>query len=251
MIPYIELTSFRLGPLTIQVWGLFVALGIVVGAWVSSKMATYRGQDPKLILDLATWVIIAAMFGARVVYYVYEPGSLLADPLEFFRVWHGGMSVMGGFLGAVIAGVIFLRKRHVDVWAYADTAIFGLPVGLFIGRIGCFLIHDHPGTLSDFALAVQYPEGARHDHGLYLSLNGLILAVVFLIMFKKKVQTGAYIVVFLIWYGLVRFYLDFYRATDGDIVDTRYLGLTPAQYFSLAMVGAGIWLYFKKLSKKN
>jgi phosphatidylglycerol:prolipoprotein diacylglycerol transferase len=79
----------------------------------------------------------------------------------------------------------------------------------------------------------------------------LILAVVFLIMFKKKVQTGAYIVVFLIWYGLVRFYLDFYRATDGVIVDTRYLGLTPAQYFSLAMVGAGIWLYFKKLSKKN
>jgi phosphatidylglycerol:prolipoprotein diacylglycerol transferase len=251
MIPYIEYTSFQLGPLTIQVWGLFVALGIVVGAWVSSKMATHRGQDPKLILDLATWVIIAAMFGARVVYYVYEPGSLLADPLEFFRVWHGGMSVMGGFLGAVIAGVIFLRKRHVDVWAYSDTAIFGLPVGLFIGRIGCFLIHDHPGTLSDFALAVQYPEGARHDHGLYLSLNGLILAVVFLIMFKKKVQTGAYIVVFLIWYGLVRFYLDFYRATDGVIVDTRYLGLTPAQYFSLAMVGAGIWLYFKKLSKKN
>lgn len=251
MIPYIEFTSFKLGPLTIQVWGLLVALGIVVGAWVSSKMAKHRGQDPKLILDLATWVIIAAMVGARIVYYVYEPAALIADPLEFFRVWHGGMSVMGGFLGAVIAGVIFLRKRHVDVWAYADTAIFGLPVGLFIGRIGCFLIHDHPGTLSDFALAVQYPEGARHDHGLYLSLNGLILAVVFLIMFKKKVQTGAYIVVFLIWYGLVRFYLDFYRATDGVIVDTRYLGLTPAQYFSLVMVGAGIWLYFKKLSKKN
>jgi phosphatidylglycerol:prolipoprotein diacylglycerol transferase len=251
MIPYIEFTSFKLGPLTIQVWGLLVALGIIVGAWVSSQMAKHRGQDPKLILDLATWVIIAAMVGARIVYYVYEPAALIADPLEFFRVWHGGMSVMGGFLGAVIAGVIFLRKRHVDVWAYADTAIFGLPVGLFIGRIGCFLIHDHPGTLSDFALAVQYPEGARHDHGLYLSLNGLILAMVFLIMFKKKVQTGAYIVVFLIWYGLVRFYLDFYRATDGVIVDTRYLGLTPAQYFSLAMVGAGIWLYFKKLSKKN
>ncbi|MDG1949968.1 MAG: prolipoprotein diacylglyceryl transferase [bacterium] len=250
MIPYIEFTSFSVGPLTIQVWGLFVALGITVGAWVSLKMAEHRGQDPKLILDLATWVIVAAMIGARVVYYVYEPGALLADPLEFFRVWHGGMSVMGGFLGAVIAGVIFLRKRHVDVWAHADTAIFGLPVGLFIGRIGCFLIHDHPGTLSDFALAVQYPEGARHDHGLYLSLNGLILVVIFLIMFKKKVQIGAYIVVFLIWYGLVRFFLDFYRATDGVIVDTRYVGLTPAQYFSLVMAGAGIWLYFKKLSKK-
>lgn len=251
MIPYFELTSFSLGPLTIQVWGLLVALGIIIGSQVSVWMAKQRGQDPKLLMDLATWVIVGALIMARVVHYVYEPQVLLNDPLEFFRVWHGGMSIMGGFLGAVGTGVWYLRKKHVDVWAYADTALFGLPVGLFIGRIGCFLIHDHPGTLSDFVLAVQYPGGARHDHGLYLSLNGLILAIVFLMMAKRKAQTGAYIVVFMIWYGLVRFFLDFYRATDGVIVDTRYLGLTPAQYFSLLMIAGGVWLYFQKLSKKN
>jgi len=139
-----------------------------------------------------------------------------------------------------------LRRKKVDVYAYVDTAMFGLPLGLFIGRIGCFLIHDHPGTLTDFALGVKYPDGVRHDHGLYLSINGLILFLLFLWLARKQVKTGTYLIVFLGWYGVMRFFLDFLRATDGAIVDTRYLGLTPAQYASLVMVALGLWIWKKK-----
>jgi phosphatidylglycerol---prolipoprotein diacylglyceryl transferase len=171
----------------------------------------------------------------------------LSDPLQFFRVWHGGFSVMGGFLGAVLVGVWYLRRRKVDVFAYADAAVFGVPVGLFIGRIGCFLIHDHPGAFTDFIGGVQYPDGVRHDHGLYLSINGLILFLVFLWMAKRQVRSGMYIVVFLVWYGVMRFFLDFLRATDGAIIDTRYLSLTPAQWMAILMVGAGAGIYYKKL----
>lgn len=251
MIPYIELTIIPIGPIAIQVWGLMVALGILAGAWAAGKMAESRGQDPKIIWDLVTWVIGGAFLGARIVHAIYEPSFYLSNPLQFFAVWHGGWSVMGGFLGAALVGVWYLRRRQVDVWAYSDTAIFGLPLGLFIGRIGCFLIHDHPGTLTDFALGVKYPDGVRHDHGLYLSLNGLILFLAFLMLARKNAKTGTYIVVFLVWYGIVRFFLDFFRATDGAIVDSRYLGLTPAQYLSLVMAAGGIWLYFKKLTRKN
>src|SRR3989338_6145313 len=208
MIPYFQLTTIPLGPVTIQVWGLMVALGILVATCVAAKMARTRGQDPKIIWDLSVWVIIGAFFMARVFMVIYEPGYYLADPVEFFRIWHGGFSIMGGFLGATIAGVWFLRRKHVDVHAYVDTAIFGLPVGLFIGRIGCLLIHDHPGTATDFFLGVQYPDGVvRHDHGLYLSLNGLLLFLVFLLFPKKS--PPFYLILFLIWYGLVRFFLYF------------------------------------------
>jgi phosphatidylglycerol---prolipoprotein diacylglyceryl transferase len=251
MIPYFQFTTIALGPITIQVWGLMVALGILAGALAAAKMATHRGQDGKIIWDLSVWVIVAAMIGARVVHVVYEPSMYLADPLQFFRVWHGGFSVMGGFLGALIAGVWYLKKRKVDVHAYADTAVFGLPLGLFIGRIGCFLIHDHPGTLTDFVGGVQYPDGVRHDHGLYLSINGLLLFLTFLMMAKRGAKTGSYIVVFLLWYGVARFFLDFLRATNGAIVDTRYLGMTPAQYFSLVMVAGGAWVFHRKLSRKH
>lgn len=250
MIPYIELTSFSIGPITIQVWGLLVALGMLAGAKAAAMMARVRGLQETIVWDLAVWVIVGAMLMARVFMLLYEPGYYLADPLEFFRVWHGGFSIMGGFVGAVIAGVWFLRKRQVDVHAYADVVVFGLPLGLFIGRIGCFLIHDHPGTLTDFVMGVQYPDGVRHDHGLYLSLNGLLMFLVFLWMAKRKVQVGMFIVVFLMWYGTVRFFLDFLRATDGAIVDSRYLSLTPAQYISLMMIAAGGW-YWWRLSKQN
>lgn len=251
MIPYFKFTTIALGPITIQVWGLMVALGILVGTWAAARMARRRGQDEKIIWDLSVWVIVAAMIGARVIHVVYEPSTYLSDPLQFFRVWHGGFSVMGGFLGALVVGIWYLRKKKVDVHAYADTAVFGLPLGLFIGRIGCFLIHDHPGTLTDFVGGVQYSDGVRHDHGLYLSINGLLLFLTFLLMARRGAKIGTYIVVFLMWYGVARFFLGFFRATDGAIVDTRYLGLTPAQYFSLVMIAGGVWVFHRKLSRKS
>jgi phosphatidylglycerol---prolipoprotein diacylglyceryl transferase len=235
------------------VWGLLVAMGILAGAWAGAWMAKKRGQNPKIIWDLVTWVIVGAFVVARLFHVIYEPAIYVADPFEFFKIWHGGLSVIGGFIGATMAGVWFLKRKKVDVWAYADSALFGLPLGLFIGRMGCFLIHDHPGTLTDFVLGVKYPDGVRHDHGLYLSINGLILFLLFLWLARKNAKIGTYIIVFLGWYGVVRFYLDFFRATDGSIVDTRYLGLTPAQYGSILMVLLGGWLWCKwsLLSKKN
>ncbi len=245
MIPYFKFTTIPLGPLQIQVWGLLVSLGILAGAWVATKMAEHRKQDPAVVWDVTFWIIIASFIGARIVHLLYEPAYYLSHPLAILQVWHGGFSIMGGFVGAVIAAVVFLRKRKLDLLAYCDTLIFGLPVGLFIGRIGCFLIHDHPGTLTHFVLGVNYPGGVRHDHGLYLSLEGLVLFLLFLFLAHKRVKIGTYLVVFLILDGTIRFFLDFLRATDGPIIDVRYAGLTPAQYFAIIMVIAGIVLYKK------
>jgi phosphatidylglycerol:prolipoprotein diacylglycerol transferase len=253
MIPYFQFTTFNLGPVVIQVWGLFVAIGILFGAYVATQMAKKRGLDDVLIWDMVFWVIIAAFVGARIIHVIYEPAYYIASPMEIFKIWKGGLSIMGGFLGAGICGVLYLRKKQVDVYKYVDTAVFGLPLGLFVGRIGCFFIHDHPGIMTDFVGGVQYVDGTRHDHGLYLSLNGLCLFLFFLYLAKKKVGTGVYLITFLIWYGIVRFALDFLRANDGGIVDIRYFDLTPAQYLSAVMFGLGIflWVNFNKLSKKN
>ena len=246
MIPYFQLTTLNLGPIAIQVWGLMVALGIFAAILAATKLARERGQNHKIFWDLVVWVIAGAFLGARLFHILYEPSMYFNDPLELLKIWHGGFSVMGGFLGALLIGVWYLKRRKVNVSEHVDTGLFALPLGLFIGRIGCFLIHDHPGLLSDFLTAVDYPGGARHDHGLYLSLNGLILFLLFLWMRKKQVGYGAYTIVFLLWYGVVRFLLDFLRATNGGVVDTRYFGLTPAQYLALVMVAAGLWILFKR-----
>lgn len=248
MIPYFEWTTIQIGPLTLYVWGLFVASGFLAGAYVAGRFAKKRGLDSKLIYDLVVWMMAAGLIGGRLGYiFFYSPKSIIQDPLSILYVWDGGLSVFGGFFMSVAVGIWFFRKKKVDVWGYADTAIFGLPVGLFIGRIGCFLIHDHPGTATDFALGIEYPDGiVRHDHGLYLSLNGLVLALLFLWISRKKRPVGTYIAVFSLWYGVVRFTLDFTRA-----VDVRYGGLTPAQYFSIGIAIFGAWLLYSLKKDPN
>ncbi|MFH1631444.1 MAG: prolipoprotein diacylglyceryl transferase [bacterium] len=247
MIPYFEFTSIQAGPLTLYVWGFFVALGFVAGSLAAGWMARRRNLKIVAVYDLAAIAMLAGLVGGRLAHILlYDPGYYLGNPSEILMIWHGGLSVYGGFIAVVIAGAIYLRRKKLSVWDYADTAVFGLPVGLWIGRIGCFLIHDHPGTQTSFPLGIEFPDGIiRHDHGLYLSINGLAMAITFLLLARKQRQTGLYIAIFALWYGIVRFGLDFLRAFD-----VRYLGLTPAQYLSILLAAFGIITIYKLKNRK-
>lgn len=249
MIPHFSLTTFPLGPLTIQVWGLMVALGFLFGGFAATWFAKKRGDDPKIVWDMLAWIAAAGMIGGRIGHVLfYDPAYYWAHPIEIFEVWRGGLSWFGGLALASIVGIWFLRRRKVDVWRYMDIVAFGLPFGKWIGRIGCFLIHDHPGTATDFILGVQYPDGiVRHDLGLYLSINGFVLAMLMLWLSRRPRPVGTYVAVFSVWYGLARFGLDFLR-----FIDVRYFGLTPGQYFSMALFvfGIGTLMWIKSRSKK-
>jgi phosphatidylglycerol:prolipoprotein diacylglycerol transferase len=253
MIPYFQITQFNIGPISIQVWGLMVALGFLIGAFASSWMLKRRGLQTQVVWDLLSWVVVGSIICARLFHVLlYEPNYYFTNPIEIVAIWHGGLSMIGGLIGAAVAGVWFFRRRKLDVWKYADACIFGLPLGYAIGRIGCFLIHDHPGTATDFFFGVKYSDGVvRHDLGLYHAIDGVVLFLLFLILVKKKAPTGVYVVTFLIWYGTTRFLLDFLRATSGPIVDTRYFGFTPTQYLSLAMVGMGLYFWKTRLTLKK
>ncbi len=243
MIPYIFWRTIELGPITLQVWGIFVALGFAFGAAMAGWLAKRRGDDPKVVFDLVGWLVITGIVGGRLGHVLfYEPAYYWQHPFEILAIWNGGLSMFGGLIASMAIGYWYLRRRHVDVWRYADVVAFGLPFGKWIGRVGCFLIHDHPGTATDFILGVQYPDGTvRHDLGLYLSINGLVLGLFMLWLSRKSRSVGTYVVVFSIWYGLVRFGLDFLR-----LVDVRYFGLTPGQYFSVALFAFGIGVWIKK-----
>ncbi len=252
MIPYVGLTTINIGPIPIQVWGTMVAIGILVGLYVTVRRSKKFYLDVKIVMDAATWALVASIIGARLVTVLfYDFAYYLSDPLQVFAIWNGGLSSVGGFIGAVLVGVWYLKRKKVNVWKYTDTMVFGLPIGLGIGRIGCFLIHDHPGTASDFVLAVQYPNGdTKLDHGLLLAINGFLMAIVFAFMSRKKLPVGSYLAVISLWYGVVRFILDFHR-----VGDATYFGLTPAQYVSLALAIGGAWgiwhLYSKRLTAEK
>ena len=248
MIPFFSLSTISLGPLTLHVWGIFLALGFLLGSFMACRVAKQRGDTPDIIIDLTLWLMVAGMVGGRLGHVLfYDPVYYMNHPAEILEIWRGGLSVYGGIILGAIVAVWRLRKANVDVWRYADLIAFGLPFGKVLGRLGCFLIHDHPGTATDFVLGVQYPDSVvRHDLGLYLAVNAFFLSMMFLWLSRKPRPVGTYLAIFSVWYGVARFFLDFLR-----VVDVRYFGLTPGQYFSMTLFGFGIWmlLWIKRQQK--
>ncbi|MDO8583718.1 MAG: prolipoprotein diacylglyceryl transferase [bacterium] len=243
MIPYFVSTTYHVFGIPLQTWGTFVALGFAVGTFVAWRRAKARGLDPNVVTDLAFWIFIGAFVGARLFHVVfYEPSYYLSHPLELFDLRKPGFAMFGGFVGAAVVFWWFVKKRGLDFLAYADVLAWGLPWGCGIGRIGCFLIHDHPGTLTSFIGAVRYPDGqARHDLGLYLSVIGFLTGIVFLLIGRKQRRVGFWFGLYMMIEGVVRFSLDFLRVTD-----VRYFGLTPTQILSVPLFAIGLWLVLRR-----
>jgi phosphatidylglycerol:prolipoprotein diacylglycerol transferase len=247
MIPYFQWTGISIGPVNIYVWGLMVSLGILAGLCVAMHIAKRRGLKPEHLMDAAFWAILFALVGSRIVYVLSEFAWYRDHLIDVFKVWEGGMSFSGGLLGAVLAAWVYFRRHPLPWQDYVETAVMGLPIGIAIGRLGCFFIFDHPGVPTQFFLGQIYVDGlVRHNHGLYLSLEQLVLTIVFAILWKRNPQrkTGVYTTLFLLWYGTIRFFLDFLRATDLPNADARFGGLTVAQYVAMLTVVGGCVLWY-------
>jgi len=246
MIPYFFSETYQILGIPLQTWGTFVAAGYAIGTTVAWRRAKQKGLKADLILDLAFWMLIAAFVGARAFHVLfYDLAHYLAHPIDVFNPRLPGYAMFGGFLGAATVFAYFVWTNKLKVLSYADALIWGLPWGIGIGRIGCFLIHDHPGIATALFLGVRYPDGViRHDLGLYLSLIGFATGLLFLALNRYPRRAGFFLAVFMMIEGATRIGLDFLR-----VADARFLGLTPTQYFSIPLFVVGAWLLRRSLTR--
>ncbi|MBM4386495.1 MAG: prolipoprotein diacylglyceryl transferase [Deltaproteobacteria bacterium] len=250
LIPYFEMPEFHLGPFTLRAWGVLVAAGFMLGFFIADKRTRRLGLDPEKTGALGMWIMVSSLIFARLGHcFFYKPLYYIENPLEILMVWHGGMSSFGGFLGAVIGAVSFTYKHKVSLKQYGDVIAFAFIPGWAVGRIGCFLVHDHPGRLSDFFLAVDFPNGPRHDMGLYESLFSFAVAALFFLLDGKKRKEGFYLALLPLLYGIGRFFLDFLRAADLADSDVRYSGLTPGQWGSIMLAICGLFLLLRSKNR--
>ncbi|MFA5174961.1 MAG: prolipoprotein diacylglyceryl transferase [Patescibacteria group bacterium] len=236
MIPYFQINSFLVGPLAVQVWGLFVIFGVVAALICVLRLAKKYILSDDVVLDMSIWGLIGGMFGARAFHIIfYNPSYYILRPFDILKFWEGGASSLGGFFGAAAAVYVFYKIRGFS-WQefkpYLDVGAVSLWLGWGIGRIGCFIIHDHPGRLSNFFLAVNFSNGDRHDLGLYESLVAFSLFFIFIFLFKRlaKKKWGLVAGMSFATYAFARFWLDFLRADDLYASDPRYFYFTPAQW---------------------
>ncbi len=244
MIPFVQYTDIIIGPISIKVWGLLVSGGILAAILHFYYRAKRGVLSTALVLDLSVAVVIGALIGGRLGHILcYQPAYYLAHPAEIIAFWHGGASSLGGFIGGSLTAAWFFWRRKFswsEVIPYLDIGTLSLWLGWGVGRIGCFLIHDHPGTLTSFIGGVNYPGGIRHDLGLYESLTGFALFIVFSLLFTALTKRRPGLVTYfsVLAYAIARFFLDFLRAHDLPISDVRYWILTPAQWGMLLFVAA-------------
>ncbi len=253
------------GAFNIQLFGVLVATGVLVGAWVARKRTDYLMMDQEEVRSLIIWILVGGFLGAHVFDTLfYQWGRLKEDPLLLLKIWEG-ISSYGGFIGGFLGYLGFLRwdasvrGRFPFAWVsfrrreqpvedklgFADIIGWGLLVGFTFGRMGCTLVHDHPGKPSHFFLAVDYPAsrgralmGPRYDLGLYELLFLLFLIFVIVVVARGWHRRTGFVLGFsTIAYGGVRFFLDYLRLNDHD---PRYAGLTFAQYVSVATLLGGV-----------
>jgi phosphatidylglycerol:prolipoprotein diacylglycerol transferase len=258
LIPWFKLEAWTVpvpivGAIKLQPFGLLAAIAIMVGSRYFESRARQLALSRELTNSFLGWTTGVGLVSACVLNVVmYSPElfqEIARDPRLLVRHWYG-LSSYGGFVGGTSAAIIFANRREASLSALGDAWCYAFPFAWFFARLGCFVVHDHPGLPSDFFLAVDDYNGAgvaRHDLGLYEVLWCLPVAAYFVWRGRRPAPVGLYLALIPLSYGPVRFALDFLRAGSSEGGDVRYFGLTPAQYLSLllTLVGCvlclGVW----------
>lgn len=205
--------------------------------------------------DLVTSVILGVILGGRIGYILfYDLPFYLANPLEIFKIWQGGMSFHGGFLGVLAALLLWAKKNHKDFIELTDFIAPCVPIGLFFGRIGNFINAELWGKESSVPWAVIFPTGRnvpRHPSQLYeAGLEGLVLFLLLFFLAKKNPPKGTVSAVFCIGYALARSFAEFYRIPDPQY--GYFLGfVTMGQILCLPMFLIGFILLYLSRKWKN
>jgi len=253
-IPYPPLhpVIFHIGPFAVRWYGLMYVVGYLVGA----RIAERRGERGLVRLTkddvgiLIGYLMVGMLLGARLMYAaVYEPGHFFGHPLEFFAIWHGGLSFHGAVIGMVAATAIFAHHYSLPFLEVADTlALAGTP-GLFFGRIGNFFNAELYGRPTHLPWGMIYPTDPlhlpRHPSELYEAIGeGVILALFLFWVERRSVKRGWYrpgvlSAAFLIGYGVIRFLIEFTRQPDAQL--GLVLGpFSAGQLLCAAMIVVGV-----------
>ena len=253
MIPYPHINPdlFSIGPVRVRWYGVMYVLGFIAAYFLIQKQERSKqiGLIGTTAQDLIFYLAIGLIVGGRLGYILfYEYNDFMPyikNPLEIIATWHGGMSFHGGLIGCVLAGWIFSRRKGIPFPALADSAIVTCPIGLGLGRLGNFINGELLGRPTDVPWAMIFPAGGpipRHPTQLYESLaEGLLLFVIMWSLRKKPFKDGMMVAFFLLFYGIIRFIIEFFKEPDPQL--GFLLGyFTMGQILCMAMIVASLLL---------
>ncbi|WAG09317.1 prolipoprotein diacylglyceryl transferase [Aeromonas jandaei] len=251
----IDPVAFSLGPLSVRWYGLMYLFGFAFAMWLAGRRADApnSGWTRNEVSDLLFYGFLGVILGGRVGYVLFYNFDLfLADPTYLFKIWTGGMSFHGGLIGVITAMVWFAHKTNRHFFTVADFVAPLIPFGLGVGRIGNFLNGELWGRITDVPWAIIFPEAGpepRHPSQLYqFALEGVVLFIILNLFWRKNPPRGAISGMFLLFYGLFRFLVEFLRQPDSQL-GLYFNEISMGQILSTPMIFIGalmIWAAYKR-----
>lgn len=257
-------TIFRLGSFELRAYGLMLAISFLIGITLAIYRAKKQKIDPNPITDLSVLIIIAAILGSRFLYVIYHLDEFRGRWLDTINPFQSngqiglaGLTMLGGVVASIIVSFWYLWRKKLPALKIADIMIPSVAMGIFLTRIGCFFngcCFGKPGHVpwgvkfpESSMAGFIYPDQALHPTQLYSSLYGLLMFALLLLIERRKKFDGELFSWFLVFYGVSRFTVDFYRYYEASMVALRLgdLAFSVNQIISaLFILGGGFLLIF-------
>jgi phosphatidylglycerol:prolipoprotein diacylglycerol transferase len=254
--------AIDLGWLKIHWYGILIAIGFLLGIWTACRRGLRQGLDPHQLSDLAMWLLVGALLGARTLHVIsYWDSEFKGRPLvEIFKIQNGGLVFYGGLIGAVLAGSVFIRLKKLPFYKTADALAPSIALGSVFGRFGCLMTGCCFGRVCSLPWGIRFPDQSlaweqqerlhligQHDPALpvhptqlYDAFANLLLYVALAWLYRRKRFDGQVFAVFLVGYAVLRSTVELFR---GDYLAPQMIaGLTPGQLVSVGTALAGIAL---------
>ena len=248
--------AFQIMSFEIRWYSLAYILGIVIGWILCKKIFIKKSDISEKFDDYITYLIIGIILGGRIGYIIFYNFSYYLDNIfDIFKIWQGGMSFHGGLLGVIASSYIFAKKNNQNPFFYLDQVSLVAPVGIFFGRLANFINSELYGTVSNApwsVIFIKVDNLSRHPSQLYEAfLEGVILFLILIYFVNKDYlkKPGLISGLFLIFYSLFRFFVEFFRVPDEQI-GYLFLDLTMGQIISLVFASIGITLFYLKNENK-
>lgn len=241
---------FDWGPLHLRFYGLLAVLALLIAAAILKRHFQQSQILDTLAGDLIFILFVSGLFGARLTYVMLNWASFRTDILSVFKIWEGGLVFYGGFLAALGATWVFAQKKSIPFLKLTDLVAPALALGHAIGRLGCFMAgccYGKPSILP-WSVTFRHPESLAplgiplHPTQTYEALGNLILFGILFLLLAKKWKTGTTTSAYLIGYGVMRFFLEFFRGDERGF----FWALSTSQWFAFAAVFAGLFLLFSR-----
>ncbi len=247
-------TLINLGKFSIHTYGVFIAIGFLAGMLLARREARRLDLNPDLIMDMAFYLLIAAIVGSRLFYVFTAPDVFLKNPLEIFKIWNGGLVFFGGFLAALATALIFMKKHALPVLTTCDLLAPSLALGHFFGRLGCFFAGCCYGKQCDLPWAVSFshpdslaPVGVPlHPTQLYSALSNLMIFGVLWFWRRRKSVDGQVLWLYILLYGILRSLIELFRDDFRGAVVFDLLSISQTIGLSMALIALFMLIYSSK-----